>query len=165
MPYRGPTGAVEGYFVFARDLTELKRSEALNAAITASALDCIIVTDDAGRMVEFNPAAERTFGYAREEALGRPLGDLVVSPALRAWHASGFRHDAETGRGPLLGRRIEAEGMRASGTVFPLELAIAEVRLADRRLFTAYLRDLTEARAAAAEIARQRERSEEHTSE
>jgi PAS domain S-box-containing protein len=157
MPYRGPGGAVDGYFVFARDLTELKRGEALNAAITASALDCIIVADDAGRMVEFNPAAERTFGYAREEALGRPLGDLVVSPALRAWQASGFRHDAETGRGPLLGRRIEAEGMRACGTVFPVELAIAEVRLADRRLFTAYLRDLTEGRAAAAEIGRQRE--------
>jgi PAS domain S-box-containing protein len=148
---------VDGYFVFARDLTELKRSEALNAAIIASVLDCIVVFDEAGRMIEFNPAAERIFGYAREDAVGRPITDLVAMPALRALHAAGPGHEAEPGPSELLGRRVEAEGRRADGGVFPLELAVAEVRLADRRLFAAYLRDLTEARAAAAEIARQRE--------
>jgi signal transduction histidine kinase/CheY-like chemotaxis protein len=89
--------------------------------------------------------------------VGRPIADLVATPALRALHAPGPGGDTEPpGRGELLGRRLEAEGRRADGGVFPLELAVAEVRLADHRLFTAYLRDLTEARAAA-EIARQRE--------
>lgn len=157
VPCRGPKGTVEGYFVLSRDLTELKRGEALNAAITASALDCVIVTDEAGRVVEFNPAAERTFGHAREAVLGHPLGELIASPALRARQAAGRRLLETGGHDPLLGRRIEVEGVRADGTHFPAELAITEVRLADRRLFTGYLRDLTEARAAAAEIERQRE--------
>ena len=91
VPCRGPRGVVEGYFVLSRDLTELKRSEALNAAITASALDCVIVTDEAGRVVEFNPAAERTFGHARAAVLGHPLGELIASPALRARQAAGLR--------------------------------------------------------------------------
>jgi PAS domain S-box-containing protein len=157
VPHKDAEGAVDGYFVFARDLTELKRSEALNAAVIASALDCVVVVDEAGDVVEFNPAAERVFGYAREAALGRPIGELIVPPAMRARHAEGLRRHRETGQGTMLGRRVEVEGMRADGAVFPVELAISEVRLADRRLFTAYLRDLTEARAAAEEIARQRE--------
>jgi two-component system NtrC family sensor kinase len=148
---------VDGYFVFSRDLTEMKRSEALNAAIAASALDCIIVADEAGRIVEFNPAAERTFGHARSAAIGRPIGDLIGSEALRARLEAGVPRFLQTGQEPLLGRRIEVEAVRADGSRFPAELAIAEVRLADRRLFTGYLRDLTASRAAAAEIGRQRE--------
>src|SRR3954447_4521922 len=73
MPYRNERGAVDGYFVFARDLTELKRSEAMSQAITAASLDCIIAADAEGRVVAFNPAAERTFGYAKEEVLGRKV--------------------------------------------------------------------------------------------
>ena len=90
--------------MFSRDLTELKQgeerlaermaalhaSQALNAAITASALDCIVVIDENGRVVEFNPAAERTFGHTRAEALGQPIGDLIVPPEMRGRHAAGF---------------------------------------------------------------------------
>ncbi len=138
VPHRGPGGGVDGYFVFARDLTELKRSEALNAAITGAALDSIIVADAAGRILAFNPAAERCFGMTQEAALGRPLATLL-------------------GGDPEAGARREIEAVRADGSRFPAELTLAEVQLPDRRLLTAYLRDLTEARAAAAEIARQRE--------
>lgn len=101
MPLRGPAGTVDGYFVLARDLTELKRSEqrlaeqletlrsseSLNTAVIASALDCVVVIDETGCVVEFNPAAERTFGYTRDEALGRPIAELIVPPAMRARHA------------------------------------------------------------------------------
>ncbi|MFX4674009.1 PAS domain S-box protein, partial [Acinetobacter baumannii] len=62
-----------------------------------------------------------------------------------------------SGEGAAAGCRIEVEAHRADGSRFPAELAVAEVRLPDRRLFAAYIRDLTEPRAAAAEIARQRE--------
>jgi two-component system NtrC family sensor kinase len=171
MPYRGPSGSVDGYFVFTRDLTALKqseqqlatqlealrRSEALNAAITASALDGVIVIDEDGLVVEFNPAAEHSFGHARADAIGRPVADLIVPPALRARHAEGLRRYLASGESRMLGRRVELEAMRADGSIFPIEIAITEVRLPGRRLFTAYLRDLTEAHAAAAQIQRQRE--------
>jgi PAS domain S-box-containing protein len=157
LPHRNDAGEVDGYFILTRDLTELKRGEALNAAIIASALDCIIVVDENGDVVEFNPAAERVFGIARNAALGHPIADLIVPPALRERHAAGFRRYLETGQATMLNRRIEIEAMRSDGTIFPVELALAEVRLAERRLFTAYLRDLTASRAAAAQIARQQE--------
>ncbi len=162
VPYRGQGDAVEGYFVFARDLTELKRSEALNAAITAAALDAVIVADEAGRIVAFNPAAEASFGLAQAEALGRPIAELVAAPGLPPLATADgatldpAAPDPTTGAPPQDGR-IEVTARRADGSTFPAELAVAAVRLADRRLFTAYLRDLTPARAAAAEIERQRE--------
>ncbi len=105
LPHRTEQGDIEGYFVFARDLTELKSgewvvpdqfaalqaSEAVSAAITASALDCIIAIDEAGLVIEFNPAAEQTFGYRRSETIGRPIGELIVPPALRQRHADGLK--------------------------------------------------------------------------
>ena len=171
VPLRGADGAVDGYFIFNRDLTDLKlsemalaeqlaartASETLNAAIIASALDCVIAIDEAGRVVEFNPAAEQTFGYRRADAIGRPIGELIVPPALRRPHADGFARYLRDGGARLIGRRIEIEAMRAGGGVFPVELTITEVNLPERRLFTAHLRDLTAARAADAEIQRQRE--------
>ena len=170
-PYGVGDGAPEGMFALTRDFTELKRAEealaaraeellassALNAALTASALDCIVAIDEAGRIVEFNPAAERVFGYRRAEALGRQIADLIVPPALRARHKAGLARYLQTGTGTVLGRRVEIDAMRADGTTFPIELAIAEVQQLGVRLFTASIRDLTEARNAAAEIERQHE--------
>jgi two-component system NtrC family sensor kinase len=170
-PYLTPGDTIDGYFVFVRDLTDVKRgeralaerlealraSEALSAAITASALDCIIVFDEGGRVVEFNPAAEQTFGYRRTDAVGRMISELVAPPASRDGEPAGLRHILETSLPAVLGQRIEVDAMRSDGSILPIELAIAEVRLRDRRLFTAYLRNLTEVKKAAAEIERQRE--------
>ncbi len=130
---------------------------AIAPAIVASAIDCIVVIDDGGTVVEFNPAAERTFGYRRDEVVGRPIADLIIPPHLRERHHAGMRRYMTTGIPHVLGRRVEIEAMRADGHTFPVELAITEVGLAGSRLFTAYIRDLTEVREAEAEIERQRE--------
>ena len=132
-------------------------SEALSAAVLVSALDCIVVIDEGGCVIEFNPAAEATFGYTRAETLGRSIGELIVPPNLRDAHQKGFERFRSTGVATVLGRRIEIEAMRADGTLFPVELAITEVKLPARRLFTAHIRDLTEVHRARAEIERQRE--------
>lgn len=132
-------------------------SEALSAAVVASALDCVIVIDEAGCVIEFNPAAERVFGYKRDAVLGRPIGDLIVPPASRAAHQKGLERYRATGVATMLGRRIEIDAMRSDGSLFPVELAITEVRLPARRLFTAHVRDLTEAHRTRAELERQRE--------
>jgi two-component system NtrC family sensor kinase len=170
-PHRTPQGGIDGYFVVVRDLTDLKlrereleqrqaeleASEAINAAIIASALDCVVVIDLNACVVAFNAMAERTFGYTASEVIGRPISDLIIPPHLRQRHTEGFRRYLATGAPVVLGRRVEVEAMRKDGSVLPVELAITEVKLRDRRLFTAYLRDLTETRAAAAEIEKQRE--------
>jgi PAS domain S-box-containing protein len=128
-------------------LERIQDSEALKSAIIASALDALITIDEEGLVVEFNPSAEQTFGIERSKALGQPLAELIIPPDLRQPHIEGLRRYLETGRTGLIGRRIELEALRASGEVFPVEVAITEVRQAGRRLFAAYLRDITDRRA------------------
>ena len=117
-----------------------------NAAVVEVALDCIIMMDHEGRILEWNPAAERTFGRPRAAVLGRQLGETIVPPHLRDAHYRGFARYLQTGEAHVLGRRIEVEGMRRDGSLFPCELAITRVPLPGPAVFTAYLRDLTERR-------------------
>jgi PAS domain S-box-containing protein len=122
---------------------ELKRSEARKAAILDSALDCIVTIDHEGRITEFNPAAERTFGYRRDEVLGRQLADVIIPPSLRERHRRGFARYLATGDAHVLGRRVEMTAVRADGTEFPVELAITRIPVDGPPSFTGYLRDIT----------------------
>lgn len=116
----------------------------LNRAILESALDCIITMDSRGIVREWNPAAERTFGYSRAEAVGSELAQLIIPPELRSRHREGLGRYLETGQGPVIGRRIEITGLHADGHIMLVELAITAFRLAGAPVFTAYLRDITE---------------------
>ncbi|MDQ3199729.1 MAG: PAS domain S-box protein [Verrucomicrobiota bacterium] len=116
----------------------------LNHAILESALDCIITMDAEGIVQEWNPAAERTFGFSRAEAVGRELAELIIPPALRERHRQGLARYLETGKGPVLGKRIEIAGLHADGRELLVELAITAFHLAGEPVFTAYLRDITE---------------------
>lgn len=118
--------------------------EGLNRAILDSALDCIITMDADGIVREFNPAAERVFGYRRDEAIGRELAELIVPPVLRERHRQGLAHYLKSGEGPVLGRRIEIAAVRADEEEILVELAITAYRIAGQPVFTAYLRDITE---------------------
>ena len=129
----------------ARLYDELRHSEGRHRAILETALDCIITIDAAGRVVEFNPAAERTFGLEREAALGLDLVELIVPPALRGAHRQGLERYLATGESHILGRRVEMSAVRADGSEFPAELAVTRAaNAAGPPLFTAYLRDLSE---------------------
>lgn len=142
----------DGGVVFVRtDISEQKRaqerlrdSQAFNSAIVKSSLDAIVTIDDGGRVLEFNPAAERIFGYARDEALGRDVAELIVPSFLRADHHSGFARYLKSGERQVLGRRIEIEAVRRDGSPFSAELAITEVPLHGKRVFSAYLRDISD---------------------
>ena len=115
--------------------------EQLSAYLEA-AIDCVIVADVSGRIVEFNPAAERTFGYSRKEALGRTMAELIVPPLLRERHIAAFARFVKTREGSMLGRRVELTGMRADGSEFPVELALSQVE-AEPVLICGALRDIS----------------------
>lgn len=118
--------------------------EARTSAVLAAALDCVITMDSHGQVVDFNPSSERTFGYTREYAVGRPLAELIIPPSLRERHREGLARYLATGQAKIIGRRIELPAMRADGTEFPVELAITRVQGEGPPVFTAYLRDITQ---------------------
>src|SRR5438093_4542406 len=122
----------------------LGESEARQGAMIEAALDAIISMDHAGRILEFNPAAERIFARKREDVLGRDMAELIIPPQFRERHREGMAHYLATGEGRVLGRRIEITGMRADGSEFPVELAIARVSSEGPPVFTGFLRDIAE---------------------
>jgi PAS domain S-box-containing protein len=148
----------------ARDITEIKRSaEAMLArehrlrGIMNTVLDGIITVDAQGRIEDFNPAIERVFGYSREELMGQPVTLLMPESHAR-------RHDQyvdayiRTGHRTVLGIGREEMGKRKDGSLFPFELAISELRLGGRRLFTGVLRDITDRKQSEAALRASEER-------
>jgi PAS domain S-box-containing protein len=141
--------SAEGGVVFVRtDITEQKRvqatlrdNEAFKSAMIDASLDSIITMNDRGEILEFNQAAERTFGYRREDVLGRSVNDVIVPPH-DAQNAGVARFLSPDRR--LLGQRVEIEAMRADGSTFSAEIAMADVVLHGQRVFTAYLRDISD---------------------
>lgn len=120
--------------------------------VLKAALDCIVAVDGQGRIIEFNPAAERTFGWSREEAIGQPMDEMIIPDVHRAAHRHGMERYLAGGAARVLGRRLELEARRRDGSIFPVELSITEVDHGGAPLFVAYLRDLTERNAATAKL-------------
>ncbi|HEY2923453.1 MAG TPA: PAS domain S-box protein, partial [Candidatus Eisenbacteria bacterium] len=120
----------------------LGESEARQGAMVEAALDAIISMDHAGRILEFNPAAERIFGHKRGEVLGRDMAELIIPPSLRDRLRQGMEHYLATGESRILGRRMEITAMRADGSLFPVELAIARISSNGPPVFTGFIRDL-----------------------
>lgn len=120
----------------------LRESEARRAAILDAALDSVIAMDRQGRIVDFNPSAERTFGYRRDEVIGKTLAETIVPPSLRESHRRGLARYLETGDGPVLGRRIELTGLRKDGTEFPVELSITRIA-GEPPAFVGFARDIS----------------------
>ena len=114
-----------------------------SASIVDSALDCIITIDGSGTVQSFNPAAERTFGYRREQVVGRELADLIIPDPLRERHREALARLAEGGEGRILGKRLELEAMRADGQRFPIELTVTRVR-EEPPLYAGFVRDISE---------------------
>lgn len=151
IPFREANGNLAGVLGVAHNITEqksaeaaMRESEARKAAILDSALDCIVTMDHRGRITEFNPAAERTFGYRRHEVVGKQLADVIIPPSLRDQHRRGLARYLATGEARVMGRRVELTALHADGTEFPVELAITRIPLDGPPSFTGYLRDITE---------------------
>lgn len=117
------------------------------AAIVRGSLEAIIVADDHGRVVEFNPAAERMFGWSRTEALGREIATLIVPPTMRARHERGMERMRAGAPPRMTEREVELTALRRDGTEFPCALSVMRLDIPDRVLFAASIRDLSELQA------------------
>jgi len=133
---------------------ESRRSEARKTAILDSALDCIVTIDHEGCITEFNPAAERTFGYRRNEVMGKRLSDVMIPQSDREKHRQGLARYNATGEPRILGKRLELTAVRVDGTEFPVEVAITRIPLEGAPSFTGYLRDITERKQSEEELRR-----------
>ncbi|MEO1028063.1 MAG: PAS domain S-box protein [Pseudomonadota bacterium] len=128
-------------------LEVIQRDAALRNAVIEAALDCIVMMDEDGIVIEFNPAAEKVFGYKREEAVGAKLADLMIPENLRNAHHTGLAHYLNTGEHNVLNKRVEVPATNKAGDDLLVELAISPVEFGDKVFFSAYLRDITEAKA------------------
>ncbi|HKQ39349.1 MAG TPA: PAS domain S-box protein [Verrucomicrobiae bacterium] len=135
----------------------LRESESRKSAILNSALDCIITIDHEGKILEANQAFERTFGYSRPEVLGKSMAELIIPERYREAHHRGLAGYLATGRGAVLGRRIEISAIRRDGHEFPVELGIVAIPREGRPLFTGTLRDITERKRSEAAVRESRE--------
>lgn len=142
----GPSAATDSA---ERQPTEeaLRRSEARLRAILDAAVDGIITIDDRGLIESVNHAAEKLFGYAARELIGRNVSLLMPSPHREA-HDSYLANYHYTGERKIIGISREVAGLRKDGSTFPLELAVSEVEFGGRRTFTGIVRDITERRRA-----------------
>jgi PAS domain S-box-containing protein len=131
---------------------ELRRSEAYTRVVLEKAFDAFVALDPEGRVVDWNPQAEATFGWTREEVLGRPLASLIIPLQFREANEQGLERYLSTGQGPALGRRIEMTALHRSGREFPVEMTISALEVGGSRLFASFLHDISERRASEAAL-------------
>ena len=134
----------------------LTHSEAQHRAIVETAVDGIITINEKGIVQSINPAAERIFGYAATEIVGRNVNTLQPEP-FHSHHDEYLQNYLQTGIAKVIGIGREVVGQRKDGTTFPMDLAVSEVRLGEKRLFTGIIRDITDRKQAEIQI---KERSE-----
>ncbi len=140
-----------------RSMSDAHVSDIIRNTMLQASYDSIVVIDEAGSIVEFNPAAERMFGWTRAEILGKDLLHTLIPVYYREGYASGAEYMEGRGK-PMIGRRLETVTQNAAGEIFPIELTTTEMRVAERRMIFGTIRDLRERYRAEAEINQQRER-------
>ena len=128
-----------------------QESEVRKGAVQEASLDALITINGTGHVVDFNPAAETTFGYTCDEVRGRQMSEVIVPPAHREAHEHGMRHYRATGEGPVLRKRIEITAIRRDGSEFPIELSIVPFVVGEEEFFLGSVRDISERKALEAE--------------
>jgi PAS domain S-box-containing protein len=143
-----PLGIVEADQLAAamtRASSELRGNEARWSAVLESAMDGIVAVDESQRIVIYNPAAERIFGWSLQETMRQPLGMLIPSEH-RGTHEVLVRQFGRTGEtSRRMGAGVVVSGLRKGGAVFPIEASISHVDMGGNQLYTVIIRDVTEA--------------------
>ena len=164
---RSTAGDVIGTASIGEDITEQKRNqesllqhEARTRSIVETALDAVVVMDATGCTIDWNSQAALTFGWSREEVIGKSLAETIVPVRYREAHKQGLRGFLKTGVGPIINRRIELSAIHRDGHEFPIELTVSPIRHGGGWIFSSFIRDLTESRQAEQALVQLRRRSE-----
>ena len=126
----------------------LRNSMASLSATTETALGALVQMDEKGKITKWSNKAEEIFGWLQAEAIGKNLGETIVSLQYREAHHRSLKHFLATGEGPVLNGRIEITGLHRNGHEFPIELSIAPFKVDGEYAFSAFMRDISEAKAA-----------------
>lgn len=130
----------------------LRNNDKQLRAVINGALDGIVTIDESGALIEFNPAAERIFGYTKQQVIGKSLADIIIPPALRPVHNQRHQQFVLTGKKNIFDKRIELSAMHANGTEFPIELTLASLKNDGQTLVTGFIRDISLQKKAQREI-------------
>jgi PAS domain S-box-containing protein len=133
----------------------LRESKERTRSIVESALDAVISIDATGVITEWNPQAEATFGWSRQDAIGRNLSTTIIPLEYREAHGRGLNQFLATGEGPVLNKRIELTAVHRDGHEFPVELSISPMKLGETYTLSAFARDITERKRAERRLAAQ----------
>lgn len=143
-----------------RNMIAARNAQSRTETIINTSLDAVIVTDLSGKVLDYNNAAETIFGYPRDYALGKELGELIVPEKFRDAHIAGMERMRKSGERRVVGQgRVQLEGMRADGSVFPVELALQSASTAEGEIFVAFLRDISARIAADEELIQARDKA------
>ncbi|MCU0902298.1 MAG: ATP-binding protein [Tabrizicola sp.] len=128
--------------------------------VISTSFDAILGADIDGRLIEYNGAAERIFGYSRAEAIGGDMADLIIPDHLKKAHAAGMQRYRETRERHVVGKGlIRLEARRKDGTVFPVEMSLSSAIYDGKEIFVSYLRDISDRVAAEQELIKTRDRA------
>ena len=149
-PLKDVSGQMIAGIELVRDITDRKRAEMLLResektlhTIADTAKDAIIMMDDEGKIVFWNPAAEQIFGHLAHEALGTELHLLIAPPSYHNAYQKGFQQYRQTGEGSVLGRTVELQALRKNGAEFPVEISLSTIQIKGRWFSTGIIRDIT----------------------
>lgn len=151
VPLRNEKDEIIALLGVTRDITErklaettLRESEERFRAITMTASDAILLMDDTGKIVYWNPAAERIFGYSPDEAIGRDLHLFLAPGRLHNGYQKGFARFVLTGQGPVVNRSVEMDAVKKDGTEFPIEVSTSSMNINGRWHALGIVRDISE---------------------
>ena len=149
-PMRDTEGRITRWYCLITDIDdrkraedELRRSEARHRVVVETASDAVVSIDESGAIILANPATKRIFGYNPEELIGKPL-TVLMPGAMRKLHETGFKRYLETGARHLNWQGTEVTALRANGEEFPAEVSFGEMVANQRKVFTGFIRDISE---------------------
>ena len=160
--------SLTGVSIFFRDIHDQRKaevaarqSEELRTKIMGSALDAIVVMDARGNVTQWNQQAVKLFGWNETEIMGQRFECAIIPERYRQQHVRGLEEYLQTGSGPMIRKLTEITAIRRSGAEFPVELFIVPIQEKEAPLFCAFIRDISERKAAESQIQRTRRRLEE----
>jgi PAS domain S-box-containing protein len=127
-----------------KDISHLSSPRDGLRLILQTALDAVVIMKPDGIVADWNDRAVNVFGWSRDEAVGRTMANLIIPERYREAHKKGLRRYLESGKGEVIGRRIELSGLRKNGEEFPVELSISPIQDRESILFVGFLRDIAE---------------------